>query len=84
MEQMKEERRRSSSTRETSEFADLLVRMEGETAAKQSATERAEAAEHQIQMLNLDLKNVQEELEEAKKELGAAHTKVGGAVCYTH
>ena len=76
METMKEERRLSSSSREISEYSDLLARVEGESAAKQSAVERAEAAEHQSQMVTLDLKSVQDELEEAKRELGATHAKV--------
>lgn len=77
METMKEERRLSSNSREISEYADLLARVEAESASTQSAVERAEAAEHQSQMTELDLKNVQEELAEAKKELGATHAKVG-------
>ncbi len=56
------------------------MKLEAEHVAKCKALERGEKAEHTISMLELDVKNAQEEITKLKTELKTNNMKVG-VVC---
>lgn len=57
-------------------LSDMTVKLEAEKTAKCAALERSEKAEHTISMLELDVKNAQEEINKLKLELKTNNMKV--------
>ena len=55
---------------------DILGKYTAEQTAKQAAIQRCDEAEHQVSMLELDLKNSRDETAQLKQELVMAVSKV--------
>ena len=55
---------------------DLRDKLEAEVLARQQAVERAERSEHHTSMLELDLRNLQDEVAQHKHTITAGNNKV--------